>query len=199
MRSTSTRIGREAIRNLVQYNHEIQECLNRCVAPAQRPDAACMAAFYADAAPLVRKLVWRGGDELEALGTEADLLSHRRASARCSKCSKRTFSTSTKFGLTSFARNGADLAALNTGQSANASSGSASALNCGHRCGMMLVMTTSASSIRLDAMIMLSSMRYTLGPLSETGGDPAHDTSDAPSDNPQQRQGNEDKPPSHAA
>lgn len=33
-----------------------------------------MAAFYADAAPLESKLSWNGGDQLEALGTEADLL-----------------------------------------------------------------------------------------------------------------------------
>ena len=69
-----TRTGREAIRDLVKYNSEIRECLSRYVAPAQRHDAAYMAAFYADVAPLARKLVWRGSDELEALGTEADLL-----------------------------------------------------------------------------------------------------------------------------
>jgi hypothetical protein len=69
-----TRTGREAIRSLVKYNYEIRECLRRFVAPAQRHDAAYMAAFYADAAPLASKLSWDGGDELEALGTEADLL-----------------------------------------------------------------------------------------------------------------------------
>jgi hypothetical protein len=69
-----TRTGREAIRNLVKFNYEIRECLRRYVAPAQRHDAAYMAAFYADAAPLASKLSWDGGDELEALGTEADLL-----------------------------------------------------------------------------------------------------------------------------
>lgn len=69
-----TRTGREAIRELVKYNFELRECLERYVPRPQRNDAAYMAAFYADAAPLARKLVWRGGDELEALGTEADLL-----------------------------------------------------------------------------------------------------------------------------
>ena len=69
-----TRVGREAIRNLVKYNSEIRNCLQRYVAPRQWSDAAYMAAFYADAAPLARKFVWRGADELEALGTEADLL-----------------------------------------------------------------------------------------------------------------------------
>jgi hypothetical protein len=69
-----TRIGLEAIRNLVKYNCEIRECLERYVAPAQRHAAAYMAAFYADAAPLASKLLWDGADQLEALGTEADLL-----------------------------------------------------------------------------------------------------------------------------
>ena len=69
-----TRIGREAIRNLVKYNHEIRECLSRYVAPAQRNYAAYMAAFYTDAAPLARKFIWKGADELEAAGIETDLL-----------------------------------------------------------------------------------------------------------------------------
>ena len=69
-----TRTGREAIRDLVKYNSAIRDCLERYVARPQRNDAAYMAAFYADAAPLAWKLVWRGGDELEASGTEADLL-----------------------------------------------------------------------------------------------------------------------------
>jgi hypothetical protein len=37
-----TRIGLEAIRNLVKYNYEIRECLERYVAPAQRNGAAYM-------------------------------------------------------------------------------------------------------------------------------------------------------------
>jgi hypothetical protein len=69
-----TRVGQEAIRKLVKYNSEIRECLERYVAPAQRHAAAYMAAFYADAAPLASKLLWDGADQLEALGTEADLL-----------------------------------------------------------------------------------------------------------------------------
>jgi hypothetical protein len=69
-----TRIGQEAIRNLVKYNSAIREFLERHVARAQRHKAAYMAAFYADAAPLASKLYWEGADQLEALGTEADLL-----------------------------------------------------------------------------------------------------------------------------
>jgi MgsA AAA+ ATPase C terminal len=69
-----TRIGLEAIRSLVKYNSEIREFLERHVAPTQRHKAAYMAAFYADAAPLASKLSWDGADQLEALGTETDLL-----------------------------------------------------------------------------------------------------------------------------
>jgi MgsA AAA+ ATPase C terminal len=69
-----TRIGQEAIRSLVKYNSAIREFLERHVAPAQRHAAAYMAAFHADAAPLASKLAWDGADQLEALGTEADLL-----------------------------------------------------------------------------------------------------------------------------
>ena len=69
-----TRLGLEAIRSLVKHNSEIREFLETHVAPAQRHKAAYMAAFYADAAPLASKLLWDGADQLESLGTEADLL-----------------------------------------------------------------------------------------------------------------------------
>jgi hypothetical protein len=69
-----TRLGREAIRRFASENEEVRETLARYVAAARRNDAAYMAAFYADAAPLATKLVWKGADELEALGTETDLL-----------------------------------------------------------------------------------------------------------------------------
>lgn len=69
-----TRVGMEAIRSLVKYNSAIRDFLERHVAPALRHAAAYMAAFYADAAPLASKLSWDGADQLEALGTETDLL-----------------------------------------------------------------------------------------------------------------------------
>jgi hypothetical protein len=69
-----TRIGQEAIRNLVKFNHEIRDCLEKFVLPSRWNEAAYMAAFYTDAAPLASKLSWDGADQLEALGTEADLL-----------------------------------------------------------------------------------------------------------------------------
>jgi hypothetical protein len=69
-----TRLGREAIRRFASENDEVRGILTRYVPAARRNDAAYMAAFYADAAPLASKLAWKGGDELEALGTETDLL-----------------------------------------------------------------------------------------------------------------------------
>jgi len=69
-----TRIGRQAIRNLVKYNSQIRGFLETNVLSAHRSDAAYMAAFYADAAPLASKLAWRGADGLEAFGTETDML-----------------------------------------------------------------------------------------------------------------------------
>ncbi|MGC1995323.1 MAG: hypothetical protein WA704_15450, partial [Pseudolabrys sp.] len=69
-----TRLGREAIRRFASENHEVRETLARYVPAARRNDAAYMAAFYADAAPLATKFVWNGADDLEQFGTETDLL-----------------------------------------------------------------------------------------------------------------------------
>ena len=52
----------------------MRETLTRYVPAARRNEAAYMAAFYADAAPLATKLVWKDAGELEAFGTETDLL-----------------------------------------------------------------------------------------------------------------------------
>jgi hypothetical protein len=64
-----TRLGREAIRRFALENEEVRDTLARYVPAPRRNDAAYMAAFYADAAPLASKLVWKGADELEAFGT----------------------------------------------------------------------------------------------------------------------------------
>src|SRR5450756_1450497 len=47
-----TRLGREAIRRFASENDEVRETMARYVLAARRNDAAYMAAFYADAAPL---------------------------------------------------------------------------------------------------------------------------------------------------
>ncbi len=69
-----TRLGREAIWRFAQSNEAVGACLERYVPLARRRDAALMAAFYADAAPLSTRLEWAGADRLEAFGTETDLL-----------------------------------------------------------------------------------------------------------------------------
>src|SRR5262249_23034138 len=69
-----TRLGREAISRFAKKNDAVRACLERCVPQARRRDAALMAAFYADAAPLAKKLEWAGAVALEALVTEADLV-----------------------------------------------------------------------------------------------------------------------------
>jgi hypothetical protein len=69
-----TRLGREAIRHFALENDEVRAVLAQYVPTGRRNDAAYMAAFYADAAPLPTKLVWKGADALETLVTETDLL-----------------------------------------------------------------------------------------------------------------------------
>lgn len=69
-----TRLGREAIRRFATENDEVRAVLARYVPASRRNEAAYMAAFYADAAPLAIKLVWKCADALEALVTETDLL-----------------------------------------------------------------------------------------------------------------------------
>ena len=69
-----TRLGREAIRRFAAENDEVRATLARHVPTGRRNEAAYMAAFYADAAPLATKLVWNGADALEELVTETDLL-----------------------------------------------------------------------------------------------------------------------------
>jgi hypothetical protein len=69
-----TRLGRDAIRRFAVTNEVVRANLERYVPAVRRRDAAYMAAFYADAAPIATKLVWKGADELEAFGRETDLL-----------------------------------------------------------------------------------------------------------------------------
>ena len=69
-----TRLGREAIWRFARQSAPVSACLERFVPEDQRRRAANVAAFYADAAPVARRLVWDQSDDLEAFGTERDLL-----------------------------------------------------------------------------------------------------------------------------
>ncbi len=69
-----TRLGREAIWRLACENDDVRTCLERFVPAGRRKRAANVAAFYVDAAPLAKRLVWDQSAALEAFGIERDLL-----------------------------------------------------------------------------------------------------------------------------
>jgi hypothetical protein len=69
-----TRLGREAIWRFACENDSVRACLARFVPARQRRSAAYMAAFYVDAAPIARRLIWDQSEALETFGIERDLL-----------------------------------------------------------------------------------------------------------------------------
>jgi hypothetical protein len=69
-----TRLGRDAIWRLARENDAVRKCLERWVPESRWRRAANVAAFYADAAPVVRRLIWDQSDALETFGIERDLL-----------------------------------------------------------------------------------------------------------------------------
>jgi hypothetical protein len=68
-----TSIGKAAIQRLARENEAVRGALAAFVSPTKRNDAAAMAAFYADGAPVSRRYDWKGSTELERLGVESDL------------------------------------------------------------------------------------------------------------------------------
>jgi len=69
-----TRLGRQAVWRFACENDEVRTCLERFVPAGRRRRAANVAAFYVDAAPLAKRLVWDQSAALEAFGIERDLL-----------------------------------------------------------------------------------------------------------------------------
>jgi hypothetical protein len=69
-----TRLGREAIWRFACENDTVRACVARFVPATQRRSAAYVAAFYVDAAPITRRLMWEQSEALEAFGIERDLL-----------------------------------------------------------------------------------------------------------------------------
>jgi hypothetical protein len=69
-----TRLGREAIWRYACENDGVRTCLERFVPASRRRRAANVAAFYVDAAPVARRLIWDQSRSLETFGTERDLL-----------------------------------------------------------------------------------------------------------------------------
>jgi hypothetical protein len=69
-----TRFGREAIWRFACENQSVRSCLARFVPAIKARSAAYVAAFYVDAAPIARRLIWDQSERLEAFGIERDLL-----------------------------------------------------------------------------------------------------------------------------
>lgn len=67
-----TRLGKRAVRELIGADTAFKCCLEEFVAKPRWQAAAEMAAFYADAAPIARRLEWSLSHPVETLGTEAD-------------------------------------------------------------------------------------------------------------------------------
>jgi hypothetical protein len=68
-----TSIGKAAIQRLARENEAVRSALAAFVSPTKFNDAAAIAAFYADGAPVSRRYDWKGSTELERLGVESDL------------------------------------------------------------------------------------------------------------------------------
>ncbi|ORE90948.1 hypothetical protein [Aurantimonas sp. 22II-16-19i] len=68
-----TRAGRAAIGTFLRENGAVRRVLERHVPDFRHRDAARIAAFYADAVPVARRLSWDQADELEALGLDTDM------------------------------------------------------------------------------------------------------------------------------
>jgi hypothetical protein len=71
---THTRTGKRAIERLIGENKPFRDCLVRFLAKGSPRKAAEIAAFYADGAPVARRLDWAQSDSLERLGIEADFM-----------------------------------------------------------------------------------------------------------------------------
>jgi hypothetical protein len=70
----NTVIGKTAIRRLARQSQAVRDAL-RAFAPENRAQlVASSAAFYADGAPVSRRLDWEGSVALEVMGIEADML-----------------------------------------------------------------------------------------------------------------------------
>jgi hypothetical protein len=69
-----TAVGKSAIHRFARENHAVRDVLAAYVPERRAKDAACVAAFHVDAAPVSRRFEWGGSAELERLGVEADMM-----------------------------------------------------------------------------------------------------------------------------
>ena len=72
-----TRLGKRAIERLLSENKPLRDCIVRFLAKGSPKKPAEIAAFYADAAPVLRRLDWAQSDAFETLGIEADFIAAR--------------------------------------------------------------------------------------------------------------------------
>jgi hypothetical protein len=68
-----TRLGGEAIRRLTKENDVVRSCLDQYLPQNRWREAAYVAAFHVDAAPIARRLVWDQSWQVEQFGVERDL------------------------------------------------------------------------------------------------------------------------------
>jgi hypothetical protein len=69
-----TSLGKAAIHRLARESEAVRDVVAAFVPEYRAKEAACMAAFYADASTVSRRFEWDGSTELEARGTENDML-----------------------------------------------------------------------------------------------------------------------------
>jgi hypothetical protein len=69
-----TSAGKQAITLFAQENPEVRDVLSQHVPEIAAREVALIAAFYADAMPVARKLIWSQSQSLETLGLEADMI-----------------------------------------------------------------------------------------------------------------------------
>jgi len=69
-----TALGSQAIARFARQNGPTAATLKQWVPEHRRRDVAAIAAFYADAAPVARRLEWSTGSELSQIGTFADMV-----------------------------------------------------------------------------------------------------------------------------
>lgn len=69
-----TRIGKRAISIFMRENEQVRVCLEDHLPEFRHRGAAAVAAFYADAMPVTKRLDWDASDELERMGLEGDMV-----------------------------------------------------------------------------------------------------------------------------
>ncbi|MBY3067058.1 hypothetical protein HFO74_27165 [Rhizobium laguerreae] len=68
-----TRLGKHAVAQLLRENNTVRDCVSDYVPEFRARDMVEMAAFYADAVALDRRVTWTQSVGLEALGIETDM------------------------------------------------------------------------------------------------------------------------------